>query len=178
MEPTIQQTCCVTDQDPMVYFKTLYQPGFERVARTISKMGGSFEEARDIFHDALIVRYEQLERGISVENEVAYVHGIAKNLWLKKLSAEPQREFLHDNIAEHIDADVNEHRLVRILERAGRRCMDLLTAFYFSDSPIQELQQQFGFSSEHSASVQKYKCLEKIKQYIKTKSLRYEDFLN
>jgi hypothetical protein len=34
-----------------------------------------------------------------------------------------------------------------------------------------------GFANEHSASAQKYKCLEKVREIVKQKSLTYEDFV-
>jgi hypothetical protein len=36
---------------------------------------------------------------------------------------------------------------------------------------------RFGFSGERSATVQKFKCLEKVRDTIKSKSLSYEDFV-
>jgi hypothetical protein len=37
--------------------------------------------------------------------------------------------------------------------------------------------QLFGFSGERSATVQKYKCIEKVRETVKQKALTYEDFL-
>jgi hypothetical protein len=42
---------------------------------------------------------------------------------------------------------------------------------------MNEVSQLHGFSNPHSASVQKYKCIEKIKVMVKQKSLSYEDFM-
>ena len=56
------------------------------VARYVSKMGGSFDEAKDIFQDALVIYYEKaVESTFELKTtEKAYLLGIAKHLWLKK----------------------------------------------------------------------------------------------
>ena len=56
----------------------------------------------------------------------------------------------------------NNKRLLNFLKIAGKRCLDLLRAFYFQQLPIKEIAGNLGYSNEHSVSVQKYKCLEKL----------------
>jgi hypothetical protein len=36
----------------------------------------------------------------------------------------------------------------------------------------------FGYSGERSVTVQKYKCLEKVRDTIKQNALHYEDFID
>jgi hypothetical protein len=54
--------------------------------------------------------------------------------------------------------------------------MELLHAFYYNRQSMDEITDRFGYSSAHSATVQKFKCLEKMRDTVKEKSLRYEDF--
>ncbi len=69
------------------------------------------------------------------------------------------------------------NRLLRILESAGKKCMELLRAFYYQNVSVKKLIGSLGYTNEHSVSVQKYKCLEKIRNTVKEKSLHYEDFI-
>jgi hypothetical protein len=55
--------------------------------------------------------------------------------------------------------------------------MQLLSAFYYEKLDMETLAEQFGFSGPRSATVQKFKCLEKVKETVKEKSLRYEDII-
>jgi hypothetical protein len=55
--------------------------------------------------------------------------------------------------------------------------MELLSAFYYEKEDLQKLAQRFGFSGTRSATVQKFKCLEKVRETVKQKSLQYEDFM-
>jgi DNA-directed RNA polymerase specialized sigma24 family protein len=157
----------------------VYQPAFLQVARYISKNGGSFDMARDIFHESLAIYYEQYKAGKAIESQINYITGIAKHLWLRHCKRNAQHVALDENLAPAVlppEPTLNEVRLLWVLERTGKRCMDLLVSFYHEGLSLKKISQQFLFSSEHSASVQKYKCLEKVREVIKTKSIAYEDF--
>ena len=72
---------------------------------------------------------------------------------------------------------MNEKRLLRFLEVAGKKCMDLLRAAYYKNQDMKKLAIALGYSNEHSVSVQKYKCIERVRKSIKERSLSYEDFM-
>jgi DNA-directed RNA polymerase specialized sigma24 family protein len=163
-------------------FIALYKSVFPSVARYISKMGGSFDEAKDIFQDALVIYYEKAAASaVSINsNEKAYLIGISKHLWLRKFKDNNLTTTL-DGFDTTIDADKDqpsESKLMHFLETAGKKCMELLRSFYYDRLPLADAAKLFGFSGVRSATVQKYKCLEKVRETIKEKSLTYEDFLN
>ena len=41
------------------FFIRLYKEAFPVVAKYISRRGGSFDEAKDVFHDSLVIYYEK-----------------------------------------------------------------------------------------------------------------------
>jgi DNA-directed RNA polymerase specialized sigma24 family protein len=61
----------------------LYQQAFPLVAQYVSKTGGSFHDAKDVFQDALVIYYEKQAAGaVAIQySEKAYILGIAKHLW-------------------------------------------------------------------------------------------------
>ncbi|NUO02361.1 MAG: sigma-70 family RNA polymerase sigma factor [Saprospiraceae bacterium] len=146
-------------------------------------MGGSLEAARDIFQDALIIYLEGSAQKSTVihTSKEAYILGIAKHLWLRKYQRDqrhvPLSEAEHRiSLPEDFFPDVRTRRLLRFLEVSGKKCMDLLRAFYYQGLPVKKVVDVLGYANEHSASVQKYKCLEKIRTVVKEKSLTYDDF--
>ena len=165
-------------------FEQLYELVFPVVARFVSKMGGSLDDAKDIFQDALVIYYEKKadpDFTISISQE-AYIMGISKHLWLRKFNKNNRYVSLDDDDKEiSIPADYfpdpNSALLLKFLERAGKKCMDLLRAFYYEKLSMKQLAQTMGYSTERSATVQKYKCLEKVRDTIKQKSIGYEDFI-
>ncbi|SFS92270.1 RNA polymerase sigma factor [Mucilaginibacter polytrichastri] len=163
-------------------FITLYQKAFPAVAGYISKMGGCFEEAKDIFQDALVIYYEKAASGqIAIQtNEKAYLLGISKNLWLQKYRTDKHNvpiDGFCTNAVDETETLPATEKLIHYLETAGQKCMEILKAFYYDNLPVNQLAELFGYTSTRSATVQKYKCLEKVRDAVKQKSLTYEDFL-
>ncbi len=161
----------------------LYEQAFPAVAKFVSRMGGSLEQAKDIFHDALIIYLEgatQNNRTIHTTKE-AYILGISKHLWIRKYQRDRRNVPMSDSengiaVPDDFYPTIQAKRLLRVLELSGKKCMDLLRAFYYQRLPLKKLVSALGYANEHSASVQKYKCLEKIRNTVKEKSLTYEDF--
>lgn len=170
----------VTDER-QAWFTGLYEDVFPMVAKFVAKRGGSFDDAKDVFHDALVILYEkQAEGGLTDEIAVErYLVGIAKHVWLRKFREDHMKTGLdHMEMYVSLPEDYFEpsnNRLLKLLEITGRKCMELLQAFYYDKLAIGEISNVFGFSSPHSASVQKYKCIEKMREMVQTKSLGYED---
>lgn len=165
-------------------FEEWYELAFPLVARFVSKMDGSFQDAKDVFQDALVLFYEKtLEPQFYVQSrEEAYILGIAKHLWLRKFQKDKHRVSLDAfeaslSLSAPVSEDVDTLRLMRILERSGKKCMELLRTFYYETLSIKEISLQFGYQNARSATVQKYKCLEKVRNTVKEKSMRYEDFM-
>jgi len=164
-------------------FSELYKKAFPPVAHFVSKMNGSFHDAKDIFHDALVIFCEKTENEsfiLSVSAE-AYVTGIAKHLWIKKFNRNKRTvslDAMEETIAipEDYYPTVNTNRLLQLIEVAGKKCLDLLHSFYHEKLSTEEIKNRFGYKTEHSASVQKYKCLEKIRETIQQKDITNENF--
>lgn len=162
----------------------LYKSAFPLVARHVSKMGGTFDDAKDVFQDALVTYYEKVVAGTLHlhKNEKAYLLGISKYLWLRKF-----RDGQYDVSIEHLsnfdlqdetEPEFETGKLLRYLETTGQKCLDLLTAFYYDKLPMKQIAGLFGYAGVRSVTVQKYKCLEKVRETVKQHALQYEDFLN
>lgn len=160
------------------HIKQLYLEVFPAVARYISKTGGTFEEAKDIFQDVLLAYFEKTQNNFVPEtSEKAYLLGMARYAWLKKTERHNKKivRLVPDSMDENVH-EISSSRLLNFLERTGKKCMELLQAVYYEKMPMQHIARQFGFSGERSATVQKHKCLEKVRDTVKEKSLVYEDF--
>jgi|SRR5690606_26697723 len=160
-----------------------YEVAFPKVARFVKKMGGTLDDAKDIFHDAVIVYYEFAMKGHNEihSSEVAYILGIAKHLWIRKYKSQRDHVSLSRmeneiSIPEGYYLGVQDKKLFSLLSLTGKKCMELLRTFYFNNASLGELVTVWGFPNKHAASVQKYKCLEKIRSIVKEKTLSYDDF--
>lgn len=173
-----ETTTPVAIEDLPLLLDRVYEQAFYEVAKYVSRRGGSLQDAKDIAHDAIIALHDQLHRGRNVDNEVAYIVATARNMWYqrsKMLSASQSLSDLEE-LTQNEVATINEKKLLHLLEVSGQKCLELLTACYFTLRDIKVVANKFGFSSEHSASVQKYKCIEKLRNKVKQNALAYEDF--
>jgi DNA-directed RNA polymerase specialized sigma24 family protein len=163
-----------------ILFMALYKKAFPNVAHYVARMGGSLEEAQDIFQDTLVIYYEKIisAPNNTVVSESAYLLGIAKNLWLRRYKAENKNKSFDDFDIEAIpDKEPAADKLLYYLETAGKKCMELLKAYYYDNLKVDNIATLFGYSGTHSATVAKYTCLEKVRETIKEKSLTYADFI-
>jgi DNA-directed RNA polymerase specialized sigma24 family protein len=165
-------------------FSRLYENAFPLVARFIRSRNGSFDDAKDIFHDALVIYYEkQVDDATHILiSEEAYILGIAKHLWLRKNKADRKLVGL-DTIEASIQIPedyftVNNNHILHFLARSGKKCLELLKSFYYDRNSTREIANTFGYKTLHTATVQKFKCLEKMRNEVKQKSISYEDFLD
>jgi len=166
-------------------FRETYERAFPVVARFVSKMNGSFQDAKDIFHDAMIIFFEKTARGPSqvYRSDEAYILGIAKHLWLRQYRADRDTVALDAFEATlSIPADyfppAEQNKILRVLERVGQKCMSLLQVFYYEKKTMRAITSQFGYANARTATVQKHKCLEKVRDLVREKALQYEDLID
>jgi DNA-directed RNA polymerase specialized sigma24 family protein len=161
-------------------FSELYESAFPVVARFVAKHGGSFDDAQDIFQDALIIYHEKQQKDLAIsESEEAYIFGIAKHLWIKKFKHDRKLVSLNDmertiEIPPDYFPSISTSKLLSFLEGVGEKCLNLLSTFYLNEKKIPEITKAFKFRSEHSTSVQKFKCIEKLREAVKQKPEVYE----
>lgn len=162
------------------FFLALYKKTFPKVARYIAKMGGSLEEAQDIFQDTLVIYYEKFNSAQAeiIINEQAYLLGISKKLWLQRHKVISKNQPLNDNDIEILpEEQLATSKILYYLETAGKKCMELLKAYYYDHLPVADVAMLFGYSGTRSATVAKYKCLEKVRDTVKLNSFNYADFI-
>jgi len=160
------------------FFIDLYKTAFPAVAKYVSRLSGTTDEAKDVFQDALVIYYEKMVAGSLPEKDIAYLVGTSKNLWLQRYRENNKQETLYNfdlSVAE--EESPADKRLLKLLTTAGKKCMDLLKSFYYDNLPVTELADNFGYSGARSVTVQKHKCLEKVRETVKQKSLTYADFM-
>lgn len=162
------------------FFLVLYKKAFPQVARYVARRGGDLEAAQDIFQDALVICYEKITsaKGEMLINEKAFLLGVSKKLWLQHYRGGSKDQPLDDlDVAVMADEQPATNRILSFLERSGKKCMELLKAFYYDELQAQDVTELFGYSSTHSATVAKYKCMEKVRESVKQNSLSYADFI-
>lgn len=101
-----------------------------------------------------------------------YLTGIARNLWYQELRRR-KKEIVTADFADMTEIPEQENEpVLRQAELAfgmlGEKCRELLTLFYVRKQSMQVIATTLGFSNERVAKNQKYRCLEKAKDYFIT----------
>lgn len=181
MNTQMSMTLEVTAETREELITRLYETSFPAVARFIRKQGGTLEEAKDLFQDGIVIYYEQVVRGSTKiqSGESQYLMGIVRHLWSRRFNEIMKLEPLPPGVTpleDEIQPHPSINALTKFLRESGQKCMDLLQAFYYDKISMDKVAEKFGFASARSATVQKYKCLEKIRDNVKKNLMSYEDF--
>jgi len=153
------------------HLEKLYRDTFPQVVRLLHNLGADLETARDLFHDAMIIYLEKRKdnRLPAHGSPRQYLAGIARILWFKQCKEDRRQKLIEDGLTveEEPDPEPKYHLLHRYLKTAGDTCLRLLQAFYYDRLSMPDIAEKFHYRSTHSATVQKYKCLEKLREKIK-----------
>jgi RNA polymerase sigma factor (sigma-70 family) len=156
--------------------ETLYKSHFTMIQIFVENNNGSFDDARDVFQEAMIALYEkvQLDSFVLTCQIKTYLFSICKHLWLKRLQqmgkySSPLSEN-EESISIEMDMGQIEKKdaafaiMDRALNSLGEPCKSLLEGYYLNKKGMQELASQFGYTNADNAKNQKYKCLMRLKK--------------
>lgn len=140
------------------------------------RRGGTAEDAQDVFHDALVILYEQAvgSQLMLTAAPGTYLVGIARNLWrheLRRRARLPQ-DALPDApgylAAEAAPAtEETAFAVLDYVEQLGAKCKSILLAFYYFQQPLTQIAADHDYRSVRSATVQKFKYLERLRQSVR-----------
>jgi RNA polymerase sigma factor (sigma-70 family) len=156
-------------------FELLYKFYFPSIAAYIKQNQGNNEDAEDIFQETIIVLLHKTRQPdfILTSSLKTYLYSISKNLWLKRL---------RDNRIRIVDGDMSlstygtetevielepeisrEEKVENWLQKITRNCQNVLKALFFYEEPMDNLMIKMGWKNKHTASNQKHKCIQQIK---------------
>jgi RNA polymerase sigma factor (sigma-70 family) len=154
----------------------LYQRTYPMVRRHVLRHGGAEQDAKDVFHDALIILYEKAVGGTLVLTASAstFLVGISRNLWQREV-ARRSRTTLADLTDEHAqlpdepEAATPEAELAVLdyVEQLGEKCKSILLSFYYFRQSLEQIAATYQYRTVRSATVQKFKCLERLRQSVR-----------
>jgi len=156
--------------------EALYKSHFTMIQHFVLNNNGSFDDARDLFQEAMITLYEKVQSDSFVLScqIKTYLFSICKNLWLKRLqqmgkysaplSTEEESVAVEADLEEFQKKDAAFSIMNRALNSLGEPCKSLLEGYYLNKKGMQELADDFGYTNADNAKNQKYKCLMRLKK--------------
>lgn len=161
--------------------KQLYHEEYPKTEKFVQEKGGSAEQAKDIFQEAFIAMWRNVQLG-KVEADSgaklgAYLYRIAQNKWIDYL-----RSAHHKNIvavtdyteatdpADELPEDQHQYleAVKNALKQLGDNCKELLQRFYYKNEPTHIIAEAMDWT-EATVRNNKYRCMERLRQMLKKK---------
>jgi RNA polymerase sigma factor (sigma-70 family) len=156
-------------------FTTLYK-AYPPIEKLIILNGGTKEDAKDVFQNALIIFYQKaLEADFQLTSKIStFLYSVCRYLWSDELKMKKHHNQLSENLQvdEAYYDEVSDYKkreesfdlMENVLLAIGDKCLKLLKLFYYEKLSMKKIAQKLDFSSENVAKNQKYKCLERAKK--------------
>jgi len=155
----------------------LYKTHFAMISGFVMNNNGSYQEAKDIYQDTIIVFYNNIRKtGFTLECRIkTYLYSVARRLWLNELKYKSNgriditdnEDFLNlqDNgTNEAIESEIQINKMNKSMEALGEPCFSLLKMFYVEKCNMNEIADSMGYTNADNAKNQKYKCLQRLKK--------------
>lgn len=147
----------------------------------MKSMYNDYDEIKDIFQDAVIVFYENLNTdGFTLTCSMqTYLNSICRNQILKRINfskrydvktADDKSEFL-ENITDWFDdgMDVYNERvnvmkdILKEMKETSSKCYDILVRFFYQNQTMDKIAADLDYTNADNAKNQKYRCQEKLR---------------
>lgn len=155
-------------------FGFLYKFYFPTIASFIKQNSGSDQDAEDIFQETIIVLLHKVRQPefVLTSSLKTYLFAIAKNLWLKKLRNDKHAVIVADDPTlietQHLlteqEENPNKEKVATWFQKITAHCQRILKAIFFLNEPMDNLMIKMGWKNKHTATNQKYKCIEQIRK--------------
>ena len=143
---------------------------YPSVKEYILANNGTKEDAEDIFQDAFVVLYKNINTpAFALTSSLkTYLQSVSKNLWYNVLRQKNKYPLVNDSTEIPNTAEKTAEADYKLAEMAfellGKKCRQLLIAFYYKKESLSQIARSLSFSSEQVARNQKYRCLRKAKE--------------
>lgn len=155
----------------------VYKDNYRTIESMILKNSGSVDEAKDIFQDTMMVFYRNVSKeGFQLTASIStYLYSISHRLWMKRLRETSKLSFSEeDGVVEAFDfeliyqsADATLNQVVKLLEKNGKNCLEILKKMYFNNLSFEAIASDLGYASGQVVREQKYRCIKRVREDIK-----------
>ena len=164
--------------------KKIYEDYSARIAHHIRQHGGTNEDAKDVFHDALIVIYQKAQSpDFQLTSQFyTYLHSIAHFIWDRKKKKKSNNavtiseDFRLIDVT-NIEEDILKREKYRIFQdnfqKLGSFCQQLLELFFAKEN-MEFIAQKLDLKNEHTARNRKYRCQKKLEELVRADA-RYKE---
>ncbi|MGH1437177.1 MAG: RNA polymerase sigma factor [Lewinella sp.] len=165
--------------------ESIYRNYSHRIEHHVVRSGGSSEDARDVFQDALVIIYHKAQSPDFqlTSRFYTFLFGICFRLWERKRKKKSFQTMTIPVDAGYISDDDIEEKIfereqykifLAAFEELDQICQQILTLF-FAEKSMEEITQQTNLKNAHTTRNRKYRCQKKLEKLVKD-DIRFQDF--
>lgn len=167
---------CLQTGDDSLALEHLYVEVFPKIKKYILSNAGSYDDAFDIFQDAVVVLCRQVHAGkYNAAFEIdGFLFFVSRNLWINKAKRDKRKVRMSENFdhsdnydySDDIVTDEKVRGLGVITKLLGEKCLELLKQSIVFKASSEEIATEMGFATANAVKTQKYKCKQKLLQIL------------
>ncbi|MFD2999713.1 RNA polymerase sigma factor [Pontibacter toksunensis] len=159
----------------------IYGKAYPMVLHYVKQHQGTVDDAKDLLQEAIILFYEKVvhEEFVLTASATTYIMAVCKNRWRRELEKRNRQQELppdiNERIKEEASADVDQplFSITHFVEQLGEKCKAILVAFYYLGQRMEQVAEQHQYRNVRSATVQKFKCLERLRKSLASYSIHH-----
>lgn len=159
----------------------VYNEMFPYVEAYVIQQGGTKEQAKDLFQEAMIVIYQKISSGnLKLHCKFStFLYAVCKRIWIQDrkkyyLRLNKMQEIKMVSESESIygkdSGSLARELFDKHFKKLGPDCQQILT-MYFNGLTIEEISKIMGINTIHHASDKKYRCKKSLIERIKADPL-------
>lgn len=156
----------------------LYKKVLPLVKRYVTSNSGNNDDAHDIFHDSLMLFYEQVMKGEFDPKYKAfgYIYKVGVFRWINKCKKDkniqlaeelPDTEVESSNYMDfQIMSGEEKGLLQQLFSSIGEKCIELLNYTIYTDMFMEDITARMGMASVDATRMQQMRCKQKLMKEI------------
>jgi len=166
--------------------KQFYQLNYPKVERYVLDNNGTIDEAKDIFQEAFIAVWRNIQFDRFQQQQAAsldaYLFQVAKYKWIDQLRSSKRAQLVPITNEENELIQVSElpgdmqQQIADIKSQfhsLGQICKEVLERFYYRKQSMRTIAEAMSLT-EATAKNNKYRCLQRLRELLKTNILSNE----
>ncbi len=172
-------TEAIISNDDVVLSK-LYTTNYSKVKDYILKNSGSGDDAKDIFQEAFIAVWRNVQTGKFLPDSetvfAGYLYKVSKYKWIDflrkgqrtKVISFEETDAIELNGFEFLKEDDEQYlgSIQKNFLKLGNTCKEVLIKFYYKRLPLKTIATNYNWT-EATAKNNKYRCLQQLREFLK-----------
>lgn len=158
--------------------KIIYANNFAPIRKYITRNNGSKDDALEVFHDAVLVFYDSVQKG-KFNFKYApggFIYTVAKNIWITRAKRDGKSRAVESDEMESLMETSSGLKVIldrekkqaidKLFSLLGEGCRELLKLSMSGGENMRTIAEKLGFANENVAKSKNYRCKQRLKDLV------------